>query len=155
MAADTWGLSWGGDTGKWLASWASTYVAPAPAPATVTPAGRAKSTKRRYFVEIDGQRFTVADVEEARQILQRAKALAVQVAEEQAERVERAVSLGKVAKVQVPQVKASPELAEVVYPYRKAIQAAYRDAANTAEIRALMALKMLQDDEDDVMVLLL
>lgn len=79
----------------------------------------------------------------------------MQVAEEQAERVERAVSLGKVAKVQVPQVKASPELAEVVYPYRKAIQAAYRDAANTAEIRALMALKMLQDDEDDVMVLLL
>lgn len=154
MAADTWGLSWGGDTGSWLASWAGTFVAPA-APTGPTPAGRPKRLQKRYFVEIDGQRFTVADVEEARQILQRAKALAVQVAEEQAERVEHAVSLGKTAKVSVPQVKASPELAEVVYPYRKAIQAAYRDAANTAEIRALMALKMLQDDEDDVMVLLL
>lgn len=153
MAADSWGLSWGGDTGSWLASWARAFVAPPAAPTGPTPAG--KATRKRYFVEIDGQRFNVNGIEEARQILQRAKALAVEVAEDQAERVERAVSLGKVAKVSVPAIKASPELAEVVYPYRKAIQQAYKDAADTAEIRALMALKMLQEDDDDLMVLLL
>jgi hypothetical protein len=75
MAADTWGLSWGGTTGSWLTSWASTFVPPTPEPETgQTPAGRPK--KRRYFVEVDGQLFFAEDEQHARAILDRAAELA-------------------------------------------------------------------------------
>jgi hypothetical protein len=54
-----------------------------------TPAGRGKGRhKRRYFVEIDGKQFDVQSVEEAQELLSRARALADQAAEKAATVVE-------------------------------------------------------------------
>lgn len=118
-------------------------------------AGRAKR-RRRYFVEVDGQQFDVDSVEQARQILQKAKALAEveapKVAEQTVQRIQR---IGTAHRIEVPKVTASPELAEIVYPYRKAIQKAYNDAAQTAELRMLLEAKFREDDDDDIFILMM
>lgn len=111
---------------------------------------------RRYFVDIDGQQFDVDSYEQARQLLQRAKALAVEEAPKLAEQtVQRIQRIGTAPKIEVPRITASPELAEIVYPYRKAIQQAYRDAAQTAELRMLLEAKFREDDDDDIFILMM
>lgn len=117
-----------------------------------TPAGR---RRKRYFVEIDGQEFQVANPTEALALLDRAKALAQRVAPQTAEQVvAKAIRKAKEPRVRPPEIKASPEIAEVVAKPRQDIERIYRDAALAAEIRLLMELRAEQDDEEALLLLM-
>ena len=114
------------------------------------PAGR-----KRYYVEIDGQEFPVANPTEALALLDRAKALAQRVAPETAEKVvAKAIRKAQAPKVKTPAIKASPEIAKDVEPAKQDIERIYRDAAMAAEIRLLMELRAEQDDEEALLLLI-
>jgi hypothetical protein len=154
--ASTWGLSWGGDVGSWLTSWSREYVEP-PAPETpdVTPAGR--RTKRRYYVEIDGQPFEVHNAAEAQQLLDRARALAEQAAEAKAKKVEAKAaraSKPRPIRIQPPKITASPELELDLAPIRRDIARIYDSAAALAELRVLLQ-RALEEDEEETLLLLM
>jgi hypothetical protein len=158
VAADTWGLSWGGTTGSWLTSWASTFVPPEPEPEpTQTPAGRKK--RRRYFVEVDGQLFFADDESHARAILDRAAELAAKAAEVQAaEIVEKRLAKSitrKVApvKIQAPVLETSAPLDLSLY--QKRIDAAYVAAAQLAEMRLMLERQRALEDEEEALLLLM
>jgi hypothetical protein len=143
-----------------------TEAAPEPAEdegAYPPPAGRtspAKRKRRRYLVEIDGREFEVESIEQARAILDRAKELARQVAEEKAERivVERIDSKpprGKPIHIPVPQITTEDvELQPVVQQARKALIKIYRDAMIEAELRLRLAREQLEEDDEDIVMLL-
>lgn len=154
MAANTWGLSWKGTTGSWLLSWSSTFVAPTPQAPTVTQAGR---KKRRYFVEIDGQQFDVANAAEARQLLDRARALAERAAETKAQKVEAKAARAqkpRPIRIEAPKITASPELQLDLAPIRRDIARIYDSAAAEAELRVLL-LRAIEEDEEESILLLM
>jgi hypothetical protein len=156
MAADTWGLSWGGTGGAWLTSWASTYVPPVPEPVTTQHAGSNRKRKR-YYVEVDGQPFEVQNATEARQILDRAKELATQVAEEQAQKKQAKASRSpkpRPIRLQAPKVSASPELKIDLAPLRQELTQIYDSAAALAEMRLLMQRAMDDDEEESILLLM-
>jgi hypothetical protein len=155
MAADTWGLSWGGSTGSWLSSWASTFVPPPPAPPADTGAG--KSKRRRYFVEIDGQQFEVANAADAYQLLDRARALAERAAETKAKKVEAKAARAqkpRPIRIQAPKITASPELQLDLAPIRRDIARIYDSAAALAELRVLLARAIEEDEEESLLLLM-
>jgi hypothetical protein len=157
MAADTWGLSWGGSLGSWLTSWSSTFVPPEPEPEVQvqTPAGR--KTRKRYYVEIDGQAFDVASASEALQLLERARALAEVAAETKAKKVEaRAARAQKPRPIRLaaPTVTASPELQLDLAPIRQDLARIYDSAAALAEMRVLLQ-RAIDDDEEETLLLLM
>lgn len=126
---------------------------PAPEVAQQTPAGR----KRRYYVEIDGERFEVENASEAQTLLERARALAERAAESAAEKAaEKQRPRNKIRPVRVlaPRVTASPELRLDLAPLRADLKRIYRDAAVAAEMRLLLA-KAAQDDEEEALLLLM
>jgi ribosomal protein L28 len=156
VAADTWGLSWGGSTGSWLSSWASTFVPPTPDPEPEqVHAGR--KTRRRYYVEIDGQQFDVESANEAQQILERARALAEVAAESAAKKVQAKAARAKKPRpirLAAPKVTASPELRLDLAPIRRDIARIYDDAAALAELRLLLQ-RAIEDDEEETLLLLM
>jgi hypothetical protein len=155
VAADTWGLSWGGTTGSWLTSWASSFVPPEPEAPTVTPAGR---KKRRYVVEIDGQQFQVDSPSHAVALLERAKELARVHAEELAAKAvptSRKVGKRPVA-IPTPRITSpDPELRHVVREARKSFNDLYRETAIEVELAYLMARKLADEDEEEALLLLM
>lgn len=154
MAADTWGLSWGGSTGSWLTSWSSTFVPPPPAPPRDTGAGR---KKRRYYVEIDGQQFQVANAADALQLLERARALAEVVAEQKAKKVEAKAARAakpRPIRIQPPKVTASPELQLDLAPIRQDLARIYDSQAAIAELRLLLQ-RAIEEDEEETLLLLM
>lgn len=156
MAADTWGLSWGGTTGSWLASWASTFVPPQlPEEPAVTPAGR--RTKRRYYVEIDGQQFDVANAADALQLLDRARALAERAAETAATKVQAKAARAakpRPIRLQAPKVVASPELQIDLAPIRQDLARIYDRAGAIAELRLLLQRAIEEDEEEAILLLM-
>lgn len=157
MAADTWGLSWGGTGGSWLASWASLYVPPdpPPPPPVETAAGK-KKHKRKFYVEIDNQRFDVDSPAEAIQILNHARALAERAAELAVKKVEVKAKQSpkpKPIRVLAPKITASPELQIDLAPIRQDLKRIYSDAAVLAELRLLM--QRAEEDEEETILLLM
>jgi hypothetical protein len=125
---------------------------------TEQPAGRPRRYRsRRLVVEIDGQDFEVGSEAEARELLDRAKALAEEVAEEAVEhQVKRVKRKKRAAPVQIPVITTEePELKSLVSTYRDDIEAIYRQIAIDAEIRELMRRKLRDEDEDDAITALL
>jgi hypothetical protein len=157
MAADSWGLSWKGTTGYWLASWASTFVPPTPQPEGMKPAGRSK--RKRSFVEIDGQQFEVRNAQHARALLERAREVAVTHAKElAAEIVAREANRKSTKPVRLPTpsiTTEAPELQEVVREARKSFNELYRSTAIDTELALLLARKLADEDEEDALLLLL
>lgn len=158
MAADTWGTSWGGTTGKWLASWASTFVPPAPAEPSVTPAGR--KTRKRLYVEIDGQPFEVRDAQHAQALLDRAREIAKAHAERLTREMVSRETFRKVGKKPVtlatPKITSSnPELRDVIQRARKAINEVYRSTALDTELALLLARRLAEEDEEEALLLLM
>ena len=156
MAADTWGLSWGGSTGSWLTSWSSTFVPPVPEPTPDTGAGKSRR-KRRHYVEIDGQQFDVANANEALQLLNRARALAEVAAETKAKKVEAKAARAqkpRPIRIQTPKITASPELGLDLSQIRQDIARIYDSAAAEAELRVLL-LRALEEDEEESILLLM
>jgi hypothetical protein len=123
-----------------------------------TPAGR--RTKRRYFVEIDGQQFLVDTPQQAMALLERAQRLAEQTAQDDAERIVSAAlprirALGKVEPVRLaPRIKTDVRTPEVER-IKVEIARIYAQAAQAAEIRLLMERQAIQDDEDEAEELIL
>jgi hypothetical protein len=123
--------------------------------------GKPKPRKpRRLLVQIDGQDFEVSSVEEARSLLEKAKTLAVEAAEETVvERTAARVKRGKRPKVVTPEITTdAQELKSLVSTYRDDIEAIYRQMAIDAEIGQLLRLKWqreLDDDDDEALFVLL
>lgn len=158
MAADTWGLSWGGTSGRWLTSWASTYVPPEPEPEPVRETGAGSNKRRRrYYVEIDGQQFPVENADEALRLLKRARELASEVAEEAAQKKQAKASRAqkpRPIRLQAPKVTASPELKIDLAPIRQELVQIYDSAAATAELRLLMQRAIEEDEEEAILLLM-
>jgi hypothetical protein len=160
VAADTWGLSWKGTTGSWLASWARNVVPPTPPEIpTVTPAGR-KTHRKRYVVEIDGQHFDVDGPEHARALLDRAREVAALHARELADEKVSRETIRRTGKrpiaLPTPRIASpNPELREVVRTARKQINALYRSTAIDTELALLMARQLELEDEEEALLLLM
>jgi hypothetical protein len=151
---------------NWAEIWAPVWGAvwtqvppepPEPEPEVAqTPAGI--SRKRRLYVEIDGQQFPVESVAEATELLQRARALAEKQADERAvvatKKLKRKRVVPKV-RIAAPVITVSPEIAVDVSPLIVDIERLYRQAAETAELRLLLARQMREEDEDEAELLLL
>lgn len=131
MAVLSWGTSW-------LTSWATSWKEHAPLPPSnviVVGGPPAAKKKRRVLVEIDGELFPVNSEREAADLLQQAKAHAVQAAvtpEPPKIKVQGKGELAQAVKAQV--AEAQPDM-EAIY------MAAYK--------------KWLDDDDADVEALLL
>lgn len=124
----------------------------------VSEGGSAKRQhRRRHLVEIDGQYFEVDGPAEAEALLKRAADLAEQAAEQTAVRNVKRVKRGKrVVEPALPTIATdSPELQSVVDTYREEIQAIYKRIAVDAELRELMRLQMLDDDDEEAIFVLL
>jgi hypothetical protein len=123
-----------------------------------TPAGRAgKRRDRRYTIVIDEQEFEVDSYEHAVALLDRARIAAQDHAVVTARRVEKRIRRkGRTGDISTPQIS-TPDLAlaEVVANYREKIRAIYVQAAQSAELRALLRKKFDDEDEDDAEILLL
>lgn len=158
MAADTWGLSWGGAGGAWLTSWASSFVPPEPEPPPeVQPAGKAKR-RRLYYVEIDGQQFQVDSPSHAVALLDKARETARAHAEALARAaVPKSRKVGrKPVALPTPRISSpDPDLREVVATARKAINEVYRSAALDTELALLLARRLAEEDEEEALLLLM
>jgi hypothetical protein len=113
--------------------------------------------RKRYYVEIDGQYFEVDSQAEAEERLKQALTLAQEVVAPQAvERSVKRIRRGKTAAVPAtPVLKSSPEIAGAVDEYRERIEAAYRQIAVDAELRELLRLKLLDEDDEETITALL
>ena len=123
-----------------------------------TPQGGSAKRKhrKRYFVEIDGQYFEVDSQAEAEDTLRRALSIAEVVAAQATERSAKRIRRGKKAlPPALPVIDSSPEVASVVDEYRERINAVYRQIAVDAELRELMRLKMMDDDDEEAIFVLL
>jgi hypothetical protein len=145
--------------GAWKGTaWATVPPEPQPEPEqqTQTPAGR---SRRRYFVEIDGQHFNVDNAQQAVELLQRARAIAEHQAEQKSERVTKQLKRKPVVpkvKIAAPDIRVSPAIKAQVAPLIADITRLYDKAALNAEMRLLMfkAMRDEDDDEEDVLLLL-
>lgn len=132
---------------------------PAVAVTGQTPAGSSKKHgKKRFFVDIDGQQFHVNDAEDARQLLNQARAIAERRSEVVAQRVvkklAKRVDVPKIA-LPTPSITASAEIAPDLAPLIADIQRLYQKAGELAELRLLLQKQMRdEDDEDDLLLLL-
>lgn len=114
------------------------------------PAGRAKHRKRRYIVEIDNQEFEVSGIEEAQELLDKAKNLAASVVT--SARNSTIVKPG----LKVPQIRTpNKELVPVVQQARKEIRDLYSDLQRDLEIRFLLARADEEDEEEAIIRLLM
>lgn len=129
------------------------------APAGPVAAGIARARRKRYFVEIDGQQFLVDNEEQARQLLNQARAIAEHQAEQKASRAEKVLRhKPKVPRVEVkaPEIRVSPEIRQDLIPIIEDIQRLYVKAAELAELRLLlMRQQRLDDDDEDELLFLL
>lgn len=131
------------------------FVPPQPPPAEQQVGGKPKKRKR-YFVEIDGQQFVVDSQAEGEAILKRAYEIAQSVVQRATDRNAKRIKRGrKVIAPGLPKISSSPEIAAVADEYRERINAIYRQIAIDAELRELMRLKLLEEDEDDALTALL
>lgn len=123
-------------------------------------AGRRKR-RRRYIVEIDGKEFEFESVQQAVALLDRARETARVAAEAQAEEVlakvtPKATRVGKAKTIVLkpPVIEGPPELSAEIKRAQEAIAQTYADAAMAAELRLLMLLKQIQDDEETLLLLM-
>lgn len=120
--------------------------------------GQRRRGRQRFYVEIDGQQFPVDSAQEAADLLQRARALAEQQAEQKVERVTKVLRRkAQIPRVQIaaPDITASPEIQADLAPLIEDIRRLYKRAEETAELRLLMMKRMRdEDDEDDLLLLM-
>lgn len=118
--------------------------------------------RRRYVVEIDGQDFVVEGREQAVALLDRARETAVKAAELAAEALieealPRAVKVGKAdrVKLKAPTISGPVDLLADIKRADTAIRKIYEDASLNAELRLLMLLRDMRDEEEAITLLLL
>ncbi len=120
-----------------------------------TAGGKPKKRKPLY-VEIDGETFEVDNAAEAVQLLERAKELAQAQVESVTTRAVKRAKRGKKQLVRVPEISTPFEgLKPIAQQYREDIANVYRSIAVDAEIRALLAKRLAEEDEEDAIFVLL
>jgi len=135
--------------------------APAPEPTTQTGAGSSghrPKQRQRLYVEIDGQQFLVDSANEARQLLEHARALAERQADAKADKavkVLRRKDAVPVVQIAAPVIDVSRALAPDLAPLIADIERLYKRAAETAELRLLLARQLADEDDDDDVLLLI
>lgn len=121
----------------------------------IAQAGR---RRRRLYLDIDGQQFEVESAEHAQALLDRAKALAREVAPQRAETrltAHLVHSPTQRPKIEKPRItSSSPELQEVIRNARDSLARIYSSAYLEAEIKLRLHAQMAEDDEDDLLLLL-
>jgi hypothetical protein len=121
-------------------------------PTTSNDAGR---KRKRYYVEIDGQPFHVADAQEAQALLTRAKELASKAAERQAQQIVQSRPKSTRIELPAPTITVSPELEVDTRPLRNQLVKIYRDTSVDVELRLLLELQQRLEDDDAEAILLL
>lgn len=136
----------------------TTYVAPAPK----TGAGRAKKSRRRYEVEVDGEVIGVSSPEEAQQVLEQVREKAIQTAQVAVERAAKGVKrpMRQVMRdarktLEVPQISVSPSLRDYANQIIGDIRAQFDSAYASIEIAARLARREAEIEQDDEEILLL
>jgi hypothetical protein len=116
-----------------------------------------KRKRRKLFVEIDGQQFTVRSETEAAQLLQQARALAERSAEKAAttaesnvRRIARRTGSVPALKVKAPDIRVSPELKAESRAVIAEIDRLYKQAATIAELRILMEERLKKEAADEM-----
>lgn len=112
------------------------------------PAGR--RTRRRLFVEIDGEAFWVRNEEEARRLLLQARETAKALAEVTAR---KARVSGE--PVRAPKIRGSRALEAPIAEARKEIQEIFRTTAIDYELYHLLTERLRQEDDELEALLLL
>ena len=133
------------------------------APSRQTGAGRSKKPrKRKYQVEVDGEVFDVASIEEAEEVLEKVKEKADATAKLAVERANKAKRrpLRQVIKdakrtLQVPEVVVPPDLRDMANQLIGQIKSNYESAISAIEIGARMARIERDIDEDDEELMML
>jgi hypothetical protein len=125
-------------------------------------AGRSKRRRQRYEVEIDGEVFDASSVDQALEILQKAKEQAKAVADKAVERAVKArkreprkVIADAQKALQLPDIQAPAELQDAADAVMQQIRALYEQAAQAIEIETAMRRREAEIDEDDEEVMLL
>lgn len=131
-------------------------------PTKNTGAGKSRKRRERYEVEIDGEVFPAASVEEAHAILEQAKEQAKAVADLAVTRAAKAkkrrpqnILRDAEKALQLPEIKAPPELQSAADAAMADIQALYEQAAQAIEIEAAMRRREAEIEADDEDILLL
>lgn len=120
----------------------------------VANTGAGRSRRRRYLVEIDGQDFEVSGIDEAQALLERAKAVATKAIEKASSAPSTRVARGRPG-IPRPVIRtADPELKAVVRQAQFEIAEIYDSAVRDMEIRALLA-KREEEDEEEALIRLL
>ena len=118
--------------------------------AAVREAGRPKRKRRRYVVEIDGQEFDVETVQEASDLLEKAKELAEKVVTETKQST--IVKPG----LRIPQIRTpNRELVPLVQAARSELRNLYEEVKRDLEIRMLLARAEENDEEEAIIRLLM
>lgn len=122
----------------------ATGFVPAPTVTTEVPAGR--RIRNIYRVTIDGQVFEFRTLQEALDLLNRAKELAAKVAEDQ--------EIWKELPKAPPVITVSSrELRKAAAETKREIKATYEKAALHAELRMLLELSRRQEEDDTLLLL--
>lgn len=121
------------------------------------PAGR-PIRRKRYYIEIDGQTFDVPSIADAETLLTRAKALALNHAQQAAEHiVSRGTQSGsKPIALPTPTIRSpNPELRDLIHETHEIINNVYRSTAIDAELAALLTRALAEQDEEEALLVLM
>jgi hypothetical protein len=118
-------------------------------------AGRPRR-RRKYFVEIDGQSFPVDSVAEAQALLEQARQIAPQHAEQEAEAaVQQAQVTGEPIRIVIPKISASKALQPVVREHKAELARIYSEANKRANLELAMRAALEEEEDEAITVLLL
>lgn len=126
-----------------------------------TGAGRSKRRRRKYEVEIDGEVFDASSVEDALEIIQKAKELAEERAKTAISRANK-VQVRPVRRVladarktlPMPKITTDAPVDEVLQRVMAEIEQLYKDALTTIEIGVLLRRREEEDDEEAILALM-
>lgn len=125
-------------------------------------AGKSRSKKRRYTVEVNGEEYSVESAEEALAVLNNAKEAAQEAADLALTRAVKATKrpLRKVLAdarktMEAPHIVAPPAFEFLVDDIARQIDEIYSRTINSIEIAARLAIQRRAEEEDDEDILLL
>lgn len=117
-------------------------------------AGRSRKIRNIYRITIDGQVFECASLAEALELLDRARVLAQQLAQEQVRKATESPAVE--LKLDPPKIEANTrEIRGAVTETKREIAEIYRKALIDAEIAMLFELNQRAEDDDETILFLL
>ena len=116
-----------------------------------TPAGRKTRVRERYIVRIDSQEFTCRTLQEALDLLAKAREAAKLFALEHAPKVIR----GDFPHLELPRIRVdSRDLRRAVSETKREIASTYRDAMLNAELGVLFEIQRSREEDESILLLM-